>query len=80
MEGTGGSLSERPRAGFSGTLQAEFELRMLRDKESGRDVKMSTWFGAVVGREWDMPRNRGIIGGTALESSSKSTCRGVLDS
>lgn len=82
MEGTGGSLSVRPRAGLSGTLQAEFELRILRVKESGRDVGKSTWLGAVVGRDWDLPRNRGTMGGIALESSSSSkpTCRGMLES
>jgi hypothetical protein len=69
MDGTGGGFSVRPREGFSGTLQAELELRMLREMERGREVWLLTWFGgAVVGREGDMPRNRETKGGGAAES------------
>ena len=52
MEGTGGGFSVRPLEGFSGTLQAEFELRILRERESGREAAELAWLGAVVGLDW----------------------------
>lgn len=71
IDGTGGGRS-RPRVGRSGTLHAELELRMLRERESGQDERLFTWFGAVVGREGDGPLNRGTMGGGAAGS-----CDGV---
>jgi antirestriction protein ArdC len=71
MDGTGGGFSVRPRVGFSGTLQAELELRILREMERGREVWLLTWFGAVVGREGDMPLNLETMGGGAAESWSR---------
>lgn len=77
IKGTGGGLSTVRTAAvrvFSGTLQAEFVLRMLRATDLGREVRLLAWawFGAVVGRPGEKLRKRGTIGGGAAGSKSIS--------